>query len=1185
MQEPYVGSATTVKSQKGVRIYQSTDVGEGTVKAAVAVFDQNLTVKQYPKLTTNNIAVVGIQTSAWEIAIASLYFEPEKPIEPYLEQLTQIKKEIKTERWIVGGDINAKSLWWGSDVTDGKGEEFSAALDEMGFNILNRGKIPTFDTVRNGKRYRSYVDVTACTTNILDQVDNWKVDEGLVSSDHNGITFDVKLEKSKGTDIIRTTRIFNTKKANWPEFREKLISLIEEHKITKLEMEQIKSIEEMEIVINKINSLITEACKESIPCKKSTEKITVPWWSKELAKLKSEVATRRRRIRCAAPVRRPKVIAEYLKHKEKYQQEIAKAQIESWREFCTKQDKEGVWDGIYRVIGRTTRREEDLPLMKDGKSLDAEGSVKLIAETFYTDDPEESDNDNHRLTRSLAEKVNEGGQDDPCDPWFTMAELEWAVGSFNPKKAPGAEGFTADICDRAIKCNPQVFLAIYNKCLALNYFPTAWKEATVVILRKPGKDSYVTPKSYRPIGLLPVLGKIYEKMLVSRLKFHLLPKISTRQYGFMPQKSTEDSLYNLMSYIRTNIDNHKIVTLISLDIEGAFDNAWWPAIRVRLAEENCPINLRRVMDSYLTNRKVNVRYAGKEFSRDTSKGCVQGSIGGPILWNLLLNPLLRSLEEREVFAQAFADDIVLLFCADTALQIERQANAALEHVLGWGVENKLKFAPQKTSAMVITKKLKFDTPRLSMGGTGIGMSKEIKILGVTIDNKLTFNTHVANVCKKAIGVYKHLSKAAKVGWGLHPEVIKLIYTATIEPIVLYAASVWAPAANKICVVKRLGVVQRGIAQKMCKAYRTVSLSSVLALSGILPLDLRVKEAATLYRAKKGYEIPELKDREVERQTSALEAPHPALRTAIEFVCLGNQEELDNNTDHQVLIYTDGSKIEGKVGAALSIWKDSRETKSLKLVLPHYCTVYQAELLALHRATKEILKSKATSFGVYSDSRAALQTVTNFDSLHPLAVKSRSNIKEAFLQSKSVCLFWIKAHIGMEGNERADELAKEAALHSKRRPDYELCPVSFVKRIIRTATIGEWNVRYSSGETASVTKSFFPNAVSAYAIARKTTPNSLTTQVLTGHGGFSEYLHRFKCKESPSCICDPSIPETVEHVLTDCPVHIKDRYDAEQEMDIKIIRQNFPRLASGKQRLRFLEYCEKVCKIVNNRNKK
>nr|XP_037869605.1 uncharacterized protein LOC119629076 [Bombyx mori] len=660
--------------------------------------------------------------------------------------------------------------------------------------------------------------------------------------------------------------------------------------------------------------------------------------------------------------------------------------------------------------------------------------------------------------------------------------------------------------------------------------------------------------------------------------------MSTRQYGFMPQRSTEDSLYNLMQHIHRKLDEKKIIVLVSLDIEGAFDSAWWPAIRVRLAEEKCPLNLRKVFDSYPRNREIVVRYAGEECTKITTKGCVQGSIGGPILWNLLLDPLLKSLENWGEYGQAFADDVVLVFDGDTALEVQGRANVALEHVRTWGVKNKLKFAPQKTNAMVITRKLKHDTPRLRMGGIDIAMSREIKLLGVTMDDRLTFNTHVANVCRRATGIYKLLSRAARVSWGLNPDIVRIIYTATIEPIILYAASVWAPAAKKLMTIKQLQVVQRGIAQKICKGYRTVSLNSALLLAGILPLDLRVREAASLYEAKRGVPRLELGDREIERVAPAIEAPHPAERISLRLVSLVDREQLNQNSDFEIRIFTDGSRIEGKVGAALSVWNGETEIKAFKLALPGYCTVYQAELLAICKATHVILGHPASSFGVYSDSMAALQTVINHSCLHPLAVESRDKLTTASLQGKVVTLFWIKAHAGMEGNERADQLAKSSALGSKRRPDYDLYPVSFAKRSIRLATLDEWNRRYRTGETASVTKIFFPDAVTTYRMIRKIKIDGIITQIMTGHGGFSEYLNRFKCKESPSCACEPGTEESVPHILFDCPIPAMQRFELGHKINQNIVRENVPNILNSKERDTFLKFCIEIAQNVINRNK-
>ncbi|XP_062529492.1 uncharacterized protein LOC119629800 [Bombyx mori] len=1190
LQEPYIGGDRVMKGHAGMRIFQGTGEAEGVVKSAIVVFDNELNVTQYPELTTNNIVVVGINTSAWKITAISFYFEPDQPVEPYMAQLSRIREEIGPGGWIIGGDTNAKSTWWGSPVTDHKGEDLQSALTEMNFAVLNTGKIPTFDTVRGGKRYSSYVDITACTIEVLDLVDDWKIEEGLTSSDHNGILFNIYLEKSKGIRIERTTRLFNTKKANWPEFCEKLRQSLQNNQITGTEIESIHTIDQIEYTVNKITEVITEICNLTIAKKIKKEYFTLPWWSKELEEMKRNVATKKRRIRCAAHVRRTRVVEEYLQTKEEYEIRAAKAQTESWKEFCKKQDKEGIWEGIYRVIGRVTKRVEDSLLQKDGKTLTAQESVELLAETFYPEDSISNDDEHHSSIRQKASRVDDGEQNELCEPAFTMEEIERASESFSSKKAPGADGFTADICCQAIKSSPEVFLTLLNKCLEQNYFPKIWKKATVIVLRKPGKENYTNPKSYRPIGLLPILGKIYEKMLVARLKHHLIPRISTRQYGFMPQRSTEDSLYTLIEHIRNKIDRKKIVTLISLDIEGAFDSAWWPAIRVRLAEVQCPIGLRRVMASYLRDRQVSVRYAGKTHTQKTSKGCVQGSVAGPILWNLLIDPLLGSFERRGDYCQAFADDVVLVVDGDTALEIETKANAALKHAREWGVRNKLKFAAHKTKAITITRKLKYDTPRLSMGRASIEMVKEIKMLGVTIDDKLTFNSHVSNVCRKAINIYKKLSRAAKASWGLHPEVIRTIYMAVMEPVILYAASVWAPAVNKLGTQKQLGIVQRGIAQKICRAYRTVSLHSALILAGTLPLDLRVREVAALYRARRGSAVPELCGREVEKMTSVAGMPHPAECTRIGVTRLVDQDDVEMHSAFDIRIFTDGSKINHGVGAALSVWNSEAEIKTRKLVLPSFCTVYQAELLALCVATKEAMTIRARTFGVYSDSMAALQTIQNYSCLHPLAVQARENIKRISREGKTIRLHWIKAHVGLEGNERADELAKGAAVDTKRKPDYDRCPIAYIKRGIRAATLDEWNRRYNSGETASITKLFFPDAKAAYKIVRKLVPTYLTTQIMTGHGGFSEYLSRFKCKESPSCICDPAQSETIQHLLLVCPIHAMERFELEQRVQHNLTLDMIKELIAGNNRELFMKYLKvvlkeaEICEELNSENR-
>ncbi|CAK1590874.1 unnamed protein product [Parnassius mnemosyne] len=463
--------------------------------------------------------------------------------------------------------------------------------------------------------------------------------------------------------------------------------------ISKKEITELNSKEKLKTTINTYIQCVKEASDSNIPKIKTRNKIAIPWWTEELNKLKKEMTVKKRRISYAASRRRRYVVEQYLEIKNKYEEEVAQAQINSWKKFCSKQDRESLWDGIYRVIRKTSKKHEDVLLIREGKSLDAKESVKYVAETFFPDDNLENEIPEQYHTRMKANKMCTQTTDDIWDVPFTATELQFATSSFYPRKAPGSDGLTADICAAAINVDEQIFLALLNKCLELSYFPDPWKEATVLALRKPGKTDYSLAKSYRPIGLLSVMGKILEKMMVRRLKYYILPKLNPRQYGFVPQRCTEDSLYDLVLHIKNNLRNKKISIVISLDIEEAFDSAWWPAIKNRLMEIKCPVNLRRLVNSYFTDRKVKVRHANEVFTKNNTKGCIQGSIGGAISWNLLLDPLLNELEERGVYCQAFADDIVLIFSGHVTSDIKVNVDQTLSHIYEWGLKNKLKFAP------------------------------------------------------------------------------------------------------------------------------------------------------------------------------------------------------------------------------------------------------------------------------------------------------------------------------------------------------------------------------------------------------------------------------------------------------------------------------------------------------------
>lgn len=125
---------------------------------------------------------------------------------------------------------------------------------------------------------------------------------------------------------------------------------------------------------------------------------------------------------------------------------------------------------------------------------------------------------------------------------------------------------------------------------------------------------------------------------------------------------------------------------------------------------------------------------------------------------------------------------------------------------------------------------------------------------------------------------------------------------------------------------------------------------------------------------------------------------------------------------------------------------------------------------------------------------------------------------------------------------------------------------------------------SDGVTTGITKLFLPNVLAAYKLVREIKYNNVIAHIMTGHGGFSEYLHRFRCKESPVCICDFAIDETVPHILFECQIFALRRYNLEQEVGCSVSLADIGILMGSKFREKFLSYCTEIANIVILRNK-
>jgi hypothetical protein len=139
--------------------------------------------------------------------------------------------------------------------------------------------------------------------------------------------------------------------------------------------------------------------------------------------------------------------------------------------------------------------------------------------------------------------------------------------------------------------------------------------------------------------LLNTVGKALERLLIKRIMHHLYRTqfLNDNQFGFTPQKNTIDAAMEARKFIEPQLQKGKVVIMISLDVKGAFDSAWWLAILKGLREAKCPRNLYHLTQDYLKERKAVINTNSFNIEKSITKGCPQGSCCGPGLWNIQYN--------------------------------------------------------------------------------------------------------------------------------------------------------------------------------------------------------------------------------------------------------------------------------------------------------------------------------------------------------------------------------------------------------------------------------------------------------------------------------------------------------------------------------------------------------------------
>ena len=344
---------------------------------------------------------------------------------------------------------------------------------------------------------------------------------------------------------------------------------------------------------------------------------------------------------------------------------------------------------------------------------------------------------------------------------FSEDDITRHIKKLNPNKSHGHDNLSIKIIQMFGQSISKPLFIIYSNCIRQSYFPKTWKMGNVIPVYKKNEKNLM--KNYRPISLLPICGKLFEKLIFDNLYNYVFSNnfISDKQSGYRRGDSTVKQLISITHEIHKAFDSKNEIRAVFLDISKAFDTVWHEGLIHKLKRIGIEGEMIGILNSFLSDRKQRVTIDGKNSDwAEVQAGVPQGSLLGPLLFLIYINDIVEVVNsEIRIFADdTFIFTVVNEHCTETL-------NKDLESINKWAWQWKMVFNPDITKQAVEIQFSRKRTPtrhdELSFNGIPVKKVKETKHLGMVLDEKLSFTSHIGDKitkAKKELGVMKHIKK-------------------------------------------------------------------------------------------------------------------------------------------------------------------------------------------------------------------------------------------------------------------------------------------------------------------------------------------------------------------------------------------------------------------------------------------
>lgn len=751
---------------KGYRTYHALHPNNVARGGSSIIIKESIQHNEHVKLETERIQLIGVCVEAvnYRFVVAAVYCPPRYSFrkEDHLSMF-----DMLGTRFILGGDFNSKHIHWGSRLTTHKGKVLYEAVRESRCESLSTGK-PTYwptDTSKIPDLIDFFI-IKNISVNYL------QVEESFdLNSDHSPIILklsDTILQKQNNYPTLVN------KYTDWDGFQQVLEERINLNS-------PLTTADQIDEELEKFVTDIQQAawCNTPQTRKRRTVGNNYPLEIREMIAEKRRARRRWQHSRSPQDKRLLNTLTQELKREIQF---IKNESINSYLSNLTGQGNTdySLWKASKKI---KTPIQQVPPIRKLNRQWAKNNEEKAQAFADHLVNvfqPNVAAQEDLEIEGNIMQENQELMN-------VSVEEVRKEIKLMNAKKTPGFDLITGLVLKHLPRKALIKLTNILNASFRLRFVPGVWKVAEVIMLLKPGKEPHEVA-SYRPISLLPVLSKLFERILLSRLKPIIERKqlIPNHQFGFRKKHSTIDQVHRIVNIIEKSLEEKKVCSAVFLDIGQAFDKVWHEGLLYKL-KKMLPKQFTEILQSYLTGRYFRVKYEDSYSDlREIKAGVPQGSVLGPVLY-LLFTSDIPNLEENTT--ATFADDTALLAVDSDVGIATAKLQRSVNKIQDWTKKWRMKLNEEKSIHVNFTNKRAVYLP-ININGINIPHENQAKYLGMTLDAKLRWKEHVKKKKEELNIKYKKFYWLIGRNSSLSIPNKLLLYKQIFKPVWTYGIQLW-----------------------------------------------------------------------------------------------------------------------------------------------------------------------------------------------------------------------------------------------------------------------------------------------------------------------------------------------------------------------------------------------------------